>query len=145
MTIHLCRKYIENGFKTPNSHTAHELLHTTYKHRRRLTGEIIDVQEGFAKDRVKVSVCVGTCCYTNGSYDTMTKLMDIAEERGYADKMDFKASFCFENCNQGPNVEVDGVLHGNVTPDKAVEFLNNVIEPELSKTKVAKQPVSPVK
>lgn len=122
--------------KEPNSHAAHELLHTAYQNRRRLTGEVIDVQEGAGKDRIEVKVCVGTCCYTNGSYDTMRMLMDAAQERGYDQKIDFKASFCFENCGQGPNVQVDGVLHGEVTPDKVDEFLDKVVEPVLGIEKV---------
>ncbi|MCE5198746.1 MAG: NADH-dependent [FeFe] hydrogenase, group A6 [Armatimonadota bacterium] len=121
--------------KTPNSPAAHQLLHTHYKHRRRLTGEVIDVQEGTAGEKVQVSVCIGTCCYSNGSYDTMRKLMDIAEERGYADLIDFKASFCFENCDKGPNVEVNGMVHGHVTPDKVDEFIENIIEPAIDKAK----------
>ncbi len=115
--------------ESPNSHTAEELLHTTYKHRRRLTGEVVDVAEGSAKETIAVSVCVGTSCYLKGSYDTMQKLMKTAQERGYADKIDFKASFCFENCDKGPNVEVDGTLHGNITPDMAEDFVSSVIEP----------------
>ncbi len=115
----------------PNSHAAHKLLHTGYKHRRRLTGEVIDVQEGDAGETLDVRVCIGTCCYTNGSYDTMRKLMDLATERGYGDRIDFKASFCFENCNQGPNVEVNGALHSGVTPERVEEFLEDVIEPKL--------------
>ena len=122
--------------KEPNSHAAHELLHTAYHHRRRLTGEVIDVQEGEGKNKVEIKVCVGTCCYTNGSYDTMKLLMDAAEERGYDQKIDFKASFCFENCGQGPNVEVDGTLHGDITPDKVANFLDKVVEPALKLAKV---------
>jgi NADH-quinone oxidoreductase subunit G len=122
--------------KEPNSHAAHELLHTAYQHRRRLTGEVIDVQEGEGKNKVEIKVCVGTCCYTNGSYDTMKLLMDAAEERGYDQKIDFKASFCFENCGQGPNVEVDGTLHGEITPDKVNTFLDKVVEPALKLAKV---------
>lgn len=120
--------------KTPNSPLAHKLLHTTYKHRRRLTGEVIDVQEGAACEKVQVSVCIGTCCYTSGSYDTMRKLMDLAQEKGLDEKIDFKASFCFENCDKGPNVEVNGTLHSAVTPDKAKGFLENVIAPAVEKT-----------
>ncbi len=120
----------------PNSHTAHELLHTTYKHRRRLTGEVIDIQEGAAKEKVDVRVCVGTCCYTSGSYDTMRKLMELADSAGYSDKIDFKGSFCFENCNVGPNVEVNGELHGSVLPQNTEDFFRNVVEPLIEGAKV---------
>ncbi len=126
------RKWLD----TPNSHTAHQLLHTTYKHRRRLTGEVIDVQEGGAKERVDVRVCVGTCCYNNGSYDTMQKLMKLADDQGLGEKIDFKASFCFENCNEGPNVEVDGILHSGVTPESAKKLMAEVIEPLIAPAKV---------
>ena len=121
------RKWLDK----PNSHVAHKLLHTGYKHRRRLTGEVIDVQEGEAAEKLDVRVCIGTCCYTNGSYDTMRKLMDLATERGYGDQIDFKASFCFENCDKGPNVEVNGKVYGGITEDKVEEFLDEIVEPKL--------------
>lgn len=124
-----------NWLEEPNSEMAHKLLHTKYKHRRRLTGEEIDVAEGNAKEKVEVAVCIGTCCYTNGSYDSMRKLMDMADEKGYTNKIDFKGSFCFENCDKGPNIEVDGVLYGGMTPDKIEKFFSDVIEPAINKTK----------
>ena len=126
------RKWLQS----PNSSVAHKMLHTHYKHRRRLTGEVIDVQEGAARDKVQVSVCIGTCCYMAGSYDTMRKLMDMSEERGYGDRIDFKASFCFENCDKGPNVEVNGHVHSRVNPDCVESFLDDVIIPELEKATV---------
>lgn len=121
------RKWLEE----PNSHTAHQLLHTAYQHRRRLTGEVIGVQESKAQDRVCMKVCVGTSCYLNGAYDTLHKIMARAGERGYADRIDLKASFCFENCGGGPTVEVDGELHSRVTPDRVDSLLAEVIEPKL--------------
>ena len=122
--------------KSPNSSVAHKMLHTHYKHRRRLTGEVIDLQEGAARDKVQVSVCIGTCCYMAGSYDTMRKLMDMSEERGLGDRIDFKASFCFENCDKGPSVEVNGHVHSRVNPDTVESFLEDVIVPELEKATV---------
>ena len=101
-----------------------------------MTGEVIDVQEGAADAKCQVSVCIGTCCYLAGSYDVMSKLMDLAEERGYGDMIDFKASFCFENCDKGPNVEVNGKVYGGITPDNVVKFLEDVIEPLVKKSGV---------
>ncbi len=119
--------------KSPNSPVAHKLLHTKYKHQRRLTGEVVDLQEGAADKKIEVSVCIGTSCYQRGSYDTMSDLMETAEKRGLEDKIDFKASFCFENCDKAPNVRVNGNIYGGITPDKVEDFFDNVIEPLLSK------------
>ncbi|MDR3708657.1 MAG: [FeFe] hydrogenase, group A [Capsulimonadaceae bacterium] len=129
--------YVQEAYtkwlQSPNSHVAHELLHTAYRHRRRLSGQVIDVQESTNVDAQKVciKVCVGTGCYTKGAYNTLHKLMARAEKKGYTDRLEIKASFCFENCGGGPSVEVDGNLHSDVTPDSVDKFLKEVVEPKL--------------
>lgn len=128
------RKWLEH----PNSHTAHDLLHTAYQHRRRLTGEIIGVQDSQAANHVAVKVCVGTGCYLKGSYSTLHKMMERAAERGYDDRLNLKACFCFENCGGGPSVEIDGTLHSEVTPDKVDGLLETIIEPKLGVKSEAK-------
>ncbi|MFQ3549939.1 MAG: [Fe-Fe] hydrogenase large subunit C-terminal domain-containing protein, partial [Armatimonadota bacterium] len=122
--------------KEPNSHEAHKLLHTKFKHRKRLTGEVIDVIENVSEEKVDVRVCIGTCCYLAGSYDIMQKLIEMAKEKGYENMLDFKGSFCFENCANGPNVEVNGLVHGGVSIDNLEEFFKKAIEPQLKKKEV---------
>jgi NADH-quinone oxidoreductase subunit G len=121
----------DKWLEAPNSHAAHELLHTAYRSRRRLSGQVIDVQDSNLADKVCVKVCVGTGCYTKGSYNTLHKLMARAEEKGYMDRLEIKASFCFENCGGGPSIEVDGVLYSEVTPEKVDKLLNDIVEPKL--------------
>jgi NADH-quinone oxidoreductase subunit G len=118
----------------PNSHTAHELLHTVYQNRRRIVGDPMEVRKSKAEHKATVRVCLGTCCYLNGAYDTMHNLLTIADERGFGDRVEVKASFCFENCAGGPSVEVDGVVHSQVTPDTVRSFVDKVIEPALAET-----------
>lgn len=121
------RRWLE----APNSHTAHTLLHTAYHHRRRLSGEVMGVEDAAPRKTVQVRVCVGTGCYMNGAYDTLHKLMARAERRGYIDQLDIKPSFCFENCAGAPTIEVDGVLHSKVTPDRVDAFMQDVVETAL--------------
>ena len=115
----------------PNSHAAHDLLHTTFQNRRRLDGRPIEVRPSVAEDKATVHVCLGTCCYLNGAYDTLHNLLEIADKRGIGDRLEVKAGFCFENCAGGPTVELDGALHAKVTPDKVAEFVDRVIAPRL--------------
>ena len=127
------RKWLQ----APNSHSAHELLHTVYQNRRRIIGEEIDVNTGKGKEKVCVKVCVGTGCYLKGAYDTLHNLMDQSVKRGYGERLEIKASFCFENCGGGPSIEVDGDLHSEITPSRVSEFLEQVVEPKLGiETKV---------
>jgi NADH-quinone oxidoreductase subunit G len=113
----------------PNSEVAHELLHTGYRPRRRIDGQPVEVATAPAEEKVPVSVCVGTNCYLRGSYDTLKRLISLAKEAGVDDKLDFNATFCFENCKASPNVQVGDQLHGSVSPDNAEEFFNNTIKP----------------
>jgi NADH-quinone oxidoreductase subunit G len=117
-----------NLLEKPNSHVAHELLHTGYRARRRISGEEVELTDVQPEEKVQVSVCVGTNCYLRGSYDTLKKLTNLAKEAGIADKVDFKATFCFEKCKASPNVKVGDKIYGAITPDKAEEFFAETVK-----------------
>ena len=98
--------------KEPNSHVAHELLHTAYKHRKRIDDDEISLSGEGAEDRCKVRVCVGTSCYLRGSQDILAKALQMVEENAWGRHFDIGATFCSEKCDKGPNVSVgDKVIH----------------------------------
>ncbi len=55
--------------------------------------------------------------------------MDKARIVGLSDRLDFKATFCFEKCKQSPNVQVGDTIHGGITPDKIDTFFEEVVKP----------------
>lgn len=124
--------YVKECYSTllqkPNSSVAHKLLHTGYRSRRRILGEDLELSET-AREKVPVSVCIGTNCYLKGSYDTLRTLINKAREAELADKFEFKATFCFEKCKASPNVQVGTVVYGDVTPDKIDKFFEEVVKP----------------
>lgn len=131
--------YVKEIYSTflqePNSPIAHKLLHTSYKPRKRIAGEKVQLSEVKPTiEKTPVSVCVGTNCYLRGSYDTLTKLAEMARKAGVSDKLDFKATFCFEKCKKSPNVMVGDTIYGEVTPDKVDQFFNETILPAAQKT-----------
>jgi NADH-quinone oxidoreductase subunit G len=87
---------------------AHRLLHTHYHNRRRILGEDIALGDGPAADKVKVKVCTGTNCFLKGSQGILHDLLDHVQKDELQDRVDICASFCFEKCDQGPTVSVDG-------------------------------------
>jgi NADH-quinone oxidoreductase subunit G len=109
----------------PNSHAAHEALHTEYQHRRRIE-ESITLAEG---GNVTVEVCVGTCCFQQGAYETMQKLGKLLRNNELEGVVELKATFCFEECGIGPNLAVNGKLVSQATPDRAAEIFANEILP----------------
>lgn len=119
---------------TPNSDEAHYALHTHYGSRRRISGmEITDDATDETK-KLEISVCVGTNCYLKGSYDVLQSLIALAKKAGVEDKVEFKGTFCLENCANGPSIKVSDDLHkygiqNNI--DDVEKFFNNTILPRI--------------
>jgi NADH-quinone oxidoreductase subunit G len=101
----------------PCGETSHELLHTDYGERRRIKGETIKLSSEEVAGQIDVGVCVGTCCYLNGSYDLLKGLMEKVNKAGIEDKVNLHATFCFENCEHSPNIQVDGGIISGVSED----------------------------
>ena len=87
---------------------AHRLLHTHYHNRRRIAGETIELGEGGDAEKLKVNVCTGTNCFVKGSQNILHDLLHEVEVEKLQDKVAISASFCFEKCDHGPTVSVDG-------------------------------------
>jgi NADH-quinone oxidoreductase subunit G len=88
--------------------TAHRLLHTHYQSRRRIADETVLLGDGNGAEKVKVNVCAGTNCFLKGSQNILHDLLNQIQERNLQERVQISASFCFENCDRGPTVTVDG-------------------------------------
>ena len=104
---------------------AHEMLHTEYSNRKRITDEGMLISEGGAKGKLLVNVCLGTSCYLRGAQDLIHELIVYIEEKGLSEKIDVRGSFCFEQCENGPTVRIgENVIEG-CTFAKVKEELDN--------------------
>lgn len=107
-----------------NGETAHHLLHTDYKNRKRITGGEIELLNAEGAEKTKVKVCVGTGCYLKGSQSLLHSLIRYAESGKLKGKVDVSATFCLENCGHSPNVSIDGEVIGDATFEKVTSALN---------------------
>jgi NADH-quinone oxidoreductase subunit G len=102
----------ETLLEKPNSHKAHDLLHTAYRHRKRIDDNELSFSGEGSEDRCKIRVCVGTSCYLRGSQDILAKTLQLVEENAWGTRFDIAATFCSEKCDKGPNVKIgDQVFH----------------------------------
>jgi NADH-quinone oxidoreductase subunit G len=92
----------------PGGHKAHELLHTQYQSRRRVAEDALHLLTGSRAHKVDVSVCLGTSCFLRGSENLLRGLIRHTEENGLEKVVDIRGHFCFEQCESGPNVTIDG-------------------------------------
>jgi|SRR5690554_646646 len=121
-------KFYEKWLERPNSHEAHQSLHTKYATRGRILGEDIQLFSSQRKHKVDVAVCVGTCCYLKGSYDTLKKFMEKADAEGIKHRLNLHATFCLEGCETGPSVRIDDEIISGVTPDQADQVFAKIVE-----------------
>ena len=109
----------------PNSAAAHHTLHTEYASRRRIE-ESITLDGG---GPVTVEVCVGTCCFQQGAYQTLQKFGTLLRRHELDGAVELRATFCFERCGQGPNIAVNGQIIENAVPERAEEIFRAAVLP----------------
>ncbi len=109
-------------------HHAHELLHTEYQNRRRMMDAKLTLISGGEQERIRVSVCVGTSCFLNGSQDILKGLMEYVEAQGLEEVVHLSATFCMERCGEGPSVCVGDEILKRCTLPKAIEALKIQME-----------------
>jgi len=124
--------FVKNVYETTleevGGHKAHDLLHTHYRSRRRYEDAGISLINGSEMEKLNVSVCVGTSCYLKGSQDLLHKMIDHIEDNSMQEKVDVKATFCFENCDKGPSVTIGDTLIEKCTFEKACAELKRKIK-----------------
>lgn len=82
--------------------------------------------------KVHVKICVGTACFVQGGADLL--LYEDYLEPQLLGLCDFEGSSCLGQCKtddpnwKAPFVEIDGVVHPNVTPTKLAELLREAVD-----------------
>lgn len=87
-------------------HRAHELLHTSYKNRKRISDEEMALSSAGENGSLEVNVCFGTGCFLKGSQKLLHDILEHIRNAGLKDKVNVSASFCFERCDRGPTIRV---------------------------------------
>ena len=106
-------------------HKAHELLHTSYQSRRRISDETMVLLGGTGKEpRLHVQVCLGTSCHLRGAQAILTGLLGHIMEQGLENVVDVRASFCHEQCANGPTVQINGTTYTKCTLDSVLTALD---------------------
>ncbi len=112
----------ENVLGDVGSHKAHELLHTSYRTRKRISDEDVDINAGGERS-VDVSVCFGTSCFLKGSQKLLHDILEHIRSNGLGGRVNVKASFCFEKCKTGPTIKVGSRIIEGCTIEKAIEAI----------------------
>lgn len=111
-----------------DQHAAHELLHTEYKNRKRISEMDFSVSGDQGDKKLRVNVCLGTGCFLRGAQDLIHDLIKTVEKTGLINKIDVRGSFCFESCDRGPVVVIENERIEGASVDKIVERIVEVLQ-----------------
>jgi NADH-quinone oxidoreductase subunit G len=77
---------------------------------------------------ITVTVCVGSSCHVKGAREAISRFSALINERGLADRVELKGSFCMERCGEGINWQIgdDPVTSGNVE-EAVLQFKERVV------------------
>lgn len=79
------------------------------------------------KGRHKVHICMGTACHVRGASRVLDTVQDATGIKAGETDLDFKFSLetvnCLGCCALGPVLEVDGKVHGKMTPGQTADVL----------------------
>ncbi|WP_277600360.1 NAD(P)H-dependent oxidoreductase subunit E [Thermosipho globiformans] len=74
-------------------------------------------------DYMVIKICMGSSCHLKGSYEVVEKIKEMNLEG-----IKLYGSLCFGKCANGINIEIDGVLISNVTPDNVKEKIEKFLK-----------------
>ncbi len=102
--------FYEKLLGCPNSHIAHELLHTSYNPRHRTEGDDVSIFSGGSDNRTDITFCFGTGCFVRGAQELLKDTVDYIKGADIAEFFEIKATFCHESCSKGPVVDFNGEM-----------------------------------
>jgi NADH-quinone oxidoreductase subunit E len=89
------------------------------------------------KGKYVIHVCDGTACHvkgSNGIKEALYKTLDLSEKKTTTPDMLFTVETvsCLGACGLAPVMTINDEVHGQVTPEKAVELIKGIKEREQS-------------
>ena len=88
-----------------------------------------------AKGKYIIKVCNGTACHVKKSmpiYDAIRQKLNLADGKNTSDDMLFtlETVSCLGACGLAPVMMINDEVHGQMTPEKAIEVIDKIIEEE---------------
>jgi NADH:ubiquinone oxidoreductase subunit E len=78
---------------------------------------------------VEIVVCLGSSCFARGNSDNLAMLNQYVLNNGLKASVRLTGRLCQDECKQGPNLMIDGVLHHGVTMARLRDLLQDPNSP----------------
>lgn len=75
---------------------------------------------------MNLTICIGSSCHLKGSKTVAQLFEQLLDEHKLRDKVNFYATFCMGNCQNGISVSIDDKVY-SVTPETARQFFEQEV------------------
>ena len=76
---------------------------------------------------MNLTICIGSSCHLKGSKKVAQLFEQMIDEKNLRDRVNFYATFCMGNCQNGISVSIDDQVF-SVTPETAQQFFEQETE-----------------
>ena len=75
---------------------------------------------------MNLTICIGSSCHLKGSKKVAQLFEQLIDEKNLRSKVNFYATFCMGNCQNGISVSIDDQVF-SVTPETARQFFEQEV------------------
>ncbi len=76
------------------------------------------------KEKSEIVICMGSSCFSRGNKMTVGMIKNYLETRDLEDKVVFRGSHCFGECENGPVLMLGKKKHTRVSSDELTDLLD---------------------
>ena len=73
-----------------------------------------------------ISVCIGSACHLKGSYNVVSELQEMIEEKGLGDEVELTGVFCLGHCTDAVSVQIGEEVF-SVNSDNVGDFFKEQV------------------
>ena len=77
----------------------------------------------YEKQAYSIRICLGSACYSKARHDNLEFIENFLKENHLLHAVDFRGHLCIGQCNQGPNIEINGTMYHEVNREKLAGIL----------------------
>lgn len=77
-----------------------------------------------------IVICMGSSCFSRGNGNIAACVSAYIKEHGLDGKVTMSGCLCRGQCKDGPNIEVNGNVYGNVSEDNIEDILSKSLVEE---------------
>jgi len=72
---------------------------------------------------VEIVICMGSSCFARGNWENLRVLKEYLEHNQLDASVQLCGQLCHEQCNQGPNLTIQGRMFNGVSPASLIALL----------------------